>query len=310
MPSNSTGCVFMTEPSGFGFNEETASSNVFQQQQENLDSAHTRIKALEEFHHMADVLRSHDVQVIVGKTGSGLTLPDAVFPNNWVSFLPGGQVVIFPMMSPVRRLEKSMTMVNQAAAESGYRIRRLTDMSYFEQEGKFLEGTGSMVLDHISKKAYACLSPRTHEDVLKEFCRQTGYEPVVFQAYNPSRIPIYHTNVILTLATGLAVICAECITDPIEQSGILHQLNRDQFRIIQLTFKQVEAFAGNMLEIQNRKGESLLIMSRSALKSLTKGQLMELGKQHQLVPVPVPVIEKTGGGSVRCMMAEVFNGNY
>lgn len=295
--------LLMVRPSNFGFNEETSASNRFQT---NGGEFAERIRqlALEEFDEMVALLRANHIVVEVYADKPDPITPDSVFPNNWVSFHESGKVVLYPMMAPNRRLERRTDIVDDLS--ENYRIKNIADLSYFETEGLFLEGTGSMVLDRINSKAYACLSPRTSLDVLQKFGQELGYELQSFLAVDESGVPIYHTNVIMSLGETVAVVCLEAIADLQERAALVQSLKKSKRVIVEISFQQVKSFAGNMLFVRNNKGESLVILSVAALASLTNEQLVTLEDYVKLVPVKLPTIETYGGGSARCMMAELF----
>jgi len=297
--------LLMVEPSTFGYNAETASSNFFQQNSSAGDGL-LRKNAIKEFEMLVEKIRFAGVTVFVKRHPIENILPDGVFPNNWISFLPGGTVVIYPMMNESRRKEKDKELIYEVATASGYKVNRVIDLSYFEKHGKFLEGTGSMVIDYANRISYASLSPRTSEEVFKVFCSETGYDGVVFQANDRTGRPVYHTNVILTITEKCAIICLEAVSDTNMRQLLLDRFSESGHMVIPISMYQVESFAGNMLEIANPEGKSFLVMSEAAFKSLTSQQLNILEERHMLIHSPIQTIETTGGGSVRCMMAEIF----
>lgn len=294
----------MIRPTRFGFNEETAASNAFQN---GRFAAQTKTvaqeSALQEFDEMVVHLRSAGVDVIVIDDTPEPHTPDSIFPNNWVSFHYNGSVILYPMQAENRRLERRQDVLDQLAEH--FFINRVIDLTGFEQQGKYLEGTGSMVLDRRYKIAYACLSPRTHEEVLDEFALQMNYEIVRFNAVDETGQPIYHTNVMLCIADQFALICLEAIPDLDERLLVRNSLELSGRQIIEITLDQMKRFAGNMLQVKNQRGASLLVMSTTAYESLTHWQIDSLNDHCELLHVDLPIIEGHGGGSARCMMAEI-----
>lgn len=293
--------LLMIRPVNFGFNEQTSGSNAFQ----NKDTEQQLVqqKALQEFDGFVEVLRSNGVNVIVVNDTPEPHTPDAIFPNNWVSFHSNGDVLLYPMQAENRRLERREDIIRQLKEQ--FNVNHIIDLSRFELEGKFLEGTGSMVLDRENRLAYACLSPRTDADVLYEFCKTEDYTPVLFHAYDESGQAIYHTNVLMCMAERFVVICLDTITDKDERATVVASFFQTQKNIFDISFAQMNHFAGNMLEVFNAGGESLLVMSASAYHSLSPQQISTLQQFSRLVYADIPIIERNGGGSARCMMAEV-----
>ncbi len=289
----------MIRPAGFAFNPETAESNSFQDR--SAQSNDTQLKALAEFDGFVETLRGHGVQVwVVEDTGEPHT-PDAIFPNNWFSLHDDSRMALYPMQAENRRLERRADIAHHLGEV--FTMHDIVDLTAFEKEGKFLEGTGSMVLDREHKICYACLSPRTHQDVLKQFCDEFGYTLVDFHATDRNGGLIYHTNVVMCVGEKFIVICMECIKDETECEKIRKTASQT---IIEISLEQLEHFAGNMLEVVNDKGEHLLVMSEQAHKSLTASQVSELEQFAKIVSAPLYTIESNGGGSARCMMAEIF----
>jgi len=235
--------------------------------------------------------------------------PDSIFPNNWVSFHEDGQVIIYPIFAENRRQEKRQDILDQLITENNFHVSNTTDYSYFEKESIFLEGTGSMILDRENSIVYAAISDRMHLDALKLYCLNMGFEAVVFnamQSVDNRRVPIYHTNVMMCLGSTFAVICLDCIDDKQEQVSISNKLSETKKEIIPISEEQISQFAGNMLEVRNEENERLLVMSSSAYKSLNTFQLKSLEKHCRIIHSDISTIERLGGGSARCMMAEVF----
>lgn len=294
--------LLMIRPARFGFNEQTAASNAFQHReaQQHNDVAD---KAMLEFDAFVELLRSKGVAVIVVNDTPEPHTPDAVFPNNWVSFHNNGDVFLYPMQAENRRLERREDIINQL--EDTFRIKHIIDLSRFELQNKFLEGTGSMVLNRDDKIAYACLSPRTNPEVLEEFCRQAGYRPIVFRAFDQQQQAVYHTNVMMCIADRYVIICLDCITDKQERQAVVASFFQTGKDIFDISFEQMNQFAGNMLEVFNSDGESLIVMSGSAYRSLSDRQIATIQQFSRIIKSDIPAIEQNGGGSVRCMMAEV-----
>lgn len=291
----------MVRPAAFGFNQQTAVNNAFQV---DTQTVHLQQLALQEFDDFVTLLRSNKVGVYVIEDSAEPRTPDAVFPNNWLSFHPHHQLFLYPMFAPNRRLERKPGAIDQIKKQFG--IRDLIDLSAFEKDEQFLEGTGSMVLDRVRKIAYACLSPRTCLPVLDEFCNRTGYQPVWFQATDSNGTPIYHTNVMMCVATQYVVICMESIRDTQQKQHVRETILVTGKVIIDISLKQVQHFAGNLLQVQNREGEFILIMSSQAYRALLPRQLEQLESYNSILHTPLYNIEKAGGGSARCMIAEVF----
>lgn len=290
----------MIRPVKFGFNEQTAGSNAFQakQQSDNIED-----NALIEFNNFANLLRQNDVDVIVIEDTPEPHTPDSIFPNNWVSFHNDGNIFLYPMQAENRRLERREDIISDL--EDRFKVHHIVDMSRYEHEGKFLEGTGSMVLDRVNKIAYACISPRTDKEVLTVFCEQAGYKAICFDAIDAHGKAIYHTNVLMCIGNHFAVICLNSIANPHERVVVTESLKSTQKEIIDISFEQMNQFAGNMLELRNKKGEPLIVMSQNAFKSLTERQKTTLEKHGKLVYSDINTIEVNGGGSARCMIAEV-----
>ncbi|WP_448699495.1 citrulline utilization hydrolase CtlX [Mucilaginibacter sp. AW1-3] len=293
--------VLMIRPVRFGFNEQTAGSNAFQQQ--GIDQQNVQQKALHEFDALVAALQDNGISVIVIDDTPEPHTPDSIFPNNWVSFHENGQVFLYPMQAENRRLERREDIVREL--EDNFNIDQIEDLSYFESKKQFLEGTGSMVLDRENKIAYACLSPRTDPEVLAEFCEESGYRAVEFHAVDGKGKAIYHTNVLMCMGEKFVVICLDSITDEEERTLLIDSFTITGKEIIEITLEQMNAFAGNMLELENDKGEHLLVMSASAYHSLTTQQITHLEKYCKLVYADLNTIETNGGGSARCMIAEV-----
>jgi len=302
--SQSTSVVLMVRPSHFLSNPETAGSNVFQVRHgaEAADNA----RALAEFDGLAEALRGAGVEVVLIEDTDEPVKPDAVFPNNWVSFHSDGRVVLYPMMAPSRRLERRPDVLEHMRTGLGFDVREILDLSEHEVSQQFLEGTGSMVLDREHRLAYACLSPRTHLQAAADFAQRMGYEMVLFEAVDAQGNAIYHTNVMMCVGTRLAVVCAEAISGEDVRAAVLRRLSETGHELVVISLDQMNAFAGNMLEVRGHAGEGRLLMSARACASLSPDQVTTIRKYLEPLVVPVPYIEDCAGGSVRCMVAEVF----
>lgn len=302
-----TNTILMIRPLHFRANEDTVADNYFQK---NIDMPQAELleRAQNEFDTFVKKLREVGIQVIVVNASSEVDIPDAHFPNNWVSFHENGTVGIYPMLAPSRRLERSDEVLNILEA-NGFQINNIVDYTAAEEEEIFLEGTGSMILDRVNRKAYAALSQRTNEDLFIEFCEDFEYTPIVFKANQEIEgklLAIYHTNVMMCVGTDLAVICAASITDKKERKHVMKQLKEDSKEIIDITVEQISQFAGNMLELNGMGNQSYLVMSTTAFKSLRKDQIDKIEKHCKILHSDLATIEVCGGGSARCMMAEVF----
>lgn len=293
----------MVRPAAFGFNEETATNNYFQSNP-GLSKEQVQRKALGEFDNMVQTLRSHDINVVVIEDCKEPPKPDAIFPNNWLSTSPGGLVSVFPMYAPSRRIEKRDEILEQIAA--AFVVKDVQDWSEYEAEGRFLEGTGSMVVDYDNQMIYACASERTSLPVLEKYAARNGFQAIVFLATDRNGMPVYHTNVVMALGEGFCVLCEEAIDEEWELIAVRQLLESTNHAIIPITRDQMHCFAGNMLQVKNSKGEKFLILSQAAYGSLKKEQKQMLEAYSTLLPISVPTIEEVEGGSVRCMMAEIF----
>ncbi|WP_211166272.1 citrulline utilization hydrolase CtlX [Mucilaginibacter robiniae] len=300
--SQSTSTLLMIRPASFGFNEQTAASNAFQNK--DAEQQHVQHKALQEFDAFVQLLRDNQVDVIVINDTEEPAKPDAVFPNNWVTFHENGDVLLYPIQAENRRWERREDLIRKL--EDQYHINHTIDLSRFELQNKFLEGTGSMVLDRENKIAYACLSPRTHTEVLDTFCQHLKYTAVTFNATDAKQQPIYHTNVMMCVGSSYVVICLESVTDSSEKENLVNSFQNTDKQIIEISLAQMSQFAGNMLEVQNQFGENILVMSNTALEALTPEQKQALEQHVKILSTNLETIESNGGGSARCMMAEVF----
>lgn len=303
MPAQTTDTILMIRPVSFGFNAETAESNAFQQQLA-LSQAEIQEKVLAEFDAFVSKLREKGVNVEVIEDTVSPPKPDAVFPNNWVSFHPDGTVYLYPMCTPNRRAERRTDIIE--SLKSRYQIQTVKDLSPAETENRILEGTGSMVFDHLNQKVYACLSPRTEKSLLVEYAGMIGYEPVIFTSLDGNGGEIYHTNVVMCMGEGFAVICLDTIRDATERKLVEDTLKNTGNEIIDITIEQMNHFSGNMLQVKNTEGKTFLVMSQSAFDALTETQRANLNRLTEILPVAIPTIETIGGGSARCMMAEIY----
>jgi hypothetical protein len=301
--------VLMIRPAAFGYNAETAVTNTFQHQDAS-DPAATAQLARAEFEQLAHALKSEGVQVIALDDTAAPPKPDAAFPNNWVSFHACGTVVLYPMQSASRRAERRQDVVEAVVKASGFKLVHLLDLTHYEAQGKFLEGTGSLVLDHIGRVAYACASARTHPEVVADWASELDYEPVIFQAADAGGMPLYHTNVLMCIGARAVVIGSEAIAAS-DRERVLARLSASGREIIEVGRAGIGQFAGNMLELASwdeALGDCrVLVMSQSARRVLKPEAFTQLsGCTDAVLTVPVPTIERVGGGSVRCMIAEVF----
>ncbi|WP_074408987.1 citrulline utilization hydrolase CtlX [Aquimarina megaterium] len=297
----------MIRPVQFRMNEQTAVNNYYQETA-GIDIETANIKAQQEFNQFVKVLREAGVHVIVIDDDPQNDTPDSIFPNNWVSFHENGDVGLYPMFAVNRRKERRPEVLDQLEA-SGFEISNIIDYTDAEDEGVFLEGTGSLVLDRVNRKAYCALSPRADEDLFIEFCEDFEYTPVIFTAYqtvNEKRLPIYHTNVMMGIGETVAVVCLESIDDKKERKNLVNHLKNDGKEIIAITENQVNNFAGNMLQVVGLGDKRYIVMSSTAFKSLTKDQITRVEKHCAILHSDLNTIETLGGGSARCMMAEVF----
>ena len=293
----------MVRPANFGPNPETAESNAFQNPASVEDLAAIRSRAVAEFDMAVATLRKAGVKVVVVQDEFRQERTDAVFPNNWISMHNDGRVFLYPMQSPARRTERRQEVWK--ALEKEFQLGEVCDLSASEQRGAFLEGTGSMVLDYQHKVVYACRSVRTSEELAREQAERLGFRLVMFDAADRHGKPVYHTNVLMCLGTAFCVICLECIPEGVEKSRLTGMLSSSGYMIVDISFRQMEKFAGNMLEIQTGYGKPALVMSQTAFNALTVTQVNILKKYVNLIAIEIPVIEKYGGGSARCMMAGI-----
>lgn len=303
-----TNTILMIRPLHFCMNEETAVNNYFQQQDEELDDFSVLQIAQREFDGFVSALKDKGVNVIVAEDRTEIRTPDSIFPNNWISFHSNGDVAIYPMYAVNRRLERRDDVL-EMIEEKGFKIDRVIDLTEAEDQHVYLEGTGSILLDRENSVAYCALSERSNEELFFEFCEIFGYKPLSFSAFqtvNGERKPIYHTNVLLTIGESFAVICPDSIDNEQERQRVIRSLQRNEKEIVLISENQLEHFAGNMLQVIGANEERYLVMSKTAYDSLTSEQIIVLKNHTKILVVEIPTIERLGGGSARCMMAEVF----
>ena len=305
MRRQTTRHLLMVRPANFAFNEETAANNAFQSRDQRLTPAEMRENALLEFDGFVQKLRDAGVNVVVADDSPEPVKPDAVFPNNWVSFHQEGYIVTYPMFAPTRRRERSEAVLD-AVRQAGFTIGEHRHMEGSEAENRFLEGTGSIIFDHQHRLAYACLSPRTDAGLLDDLCKSIGYEAVVFHSVDEQGQDIYHTNVMMALGETFVVICLDSVRDP-QERAMLEQKFRDTGKVVvAISLAQMNSFAGNMLQVRNDREETILVMSEQAYRALLPEQVAVLESHTRLLWADIRTIETYGGGSARCMMAEVF----
>lgn len=300
-----TDTVLMIEPIAFGYNAETAENNYFQIEQQGAD---IQSKALAEFKILVEKLKSKGINVITIKDTIDPHTPDSIFPNNWVSFHNDGKVVLYPMFASNRRVERREDII-ESIKNQGFEVAEIDDWSLPEIQGHYLEGTGSMIFDHDNKIAYGSVSLRLDENLFREFCEKYGFTPIVFHSFQTvgdERLPIYHTNVMMCVADQFVVICLDCIDDETERTHVAETIKSSGKEIIEISEAQMQQFAGNMLQVQNQAGEKFLVMSQTAYQSLNENQISNIEKYCEIIYSDLNTIEVNGGGSARCMLAEVF----
>ena len=295
----------MIRPASFGFNEETAGTNVFQRRIEGVSRDELQERAVSEFDALVDEIRRAGVEVIVVEDLPEPQTPDAVFPNNWISFHEDGTVILYPMYASSRRLERRSDVLEILKTDHGFRVTRVVDLTHHEQQERFLEGTGSIVFDHVERCGYANLSARTNPEILQEVTRMLGYDRVLFNASNEAGNAVYHTNVVMSIGRGFVVIAAEAIRDIVERKTVLENLGATGRRMVLIDCEQMERFAGNVLEVETGEGDNVLVMSAVAYDAFLPDQIETLEECARIVTAPIATIETVGGGSVRCMIAEV-----
>lgn len=302
--SQAPSALLMVRPNAFGFNPQTADTNAFQQHASD-DSLLVHETALREFDTMVDVLRSNDIEVVVIEDSALPRKPDAVFPNNWISFHHDGSVVLYPMLAENRRAERTNPVLDTVRQQ--FRILDAVDLTGYEKQNKFLEGTGSIVFDYVNKIAYASRSARTDETVLAELATKLGFKTVVFDAVDEQGQAIYHTNVLMCIGAKFVILCLDAIPGDEDHEKLLNSFATTGHKVIAISFNQMKQFAGNMLEVLSKSGELFVLLSQRAYQTLLPGQLNALSSFAEPLPIAIPTIEDRGGGSVRCMVAGIFN---
>lgn len=298
--------VMMVRPDSFDYNPETAVTNAFQQAPETNPLQEIRSQAFIEYNGLVSALKATGVEVIEFTSSEGDSSPDAVFPNNWVSFHPNGKVILYPMQAPSRRRERRLEFITELEKKHAFKITEIVDLSHYEEQEVFLEGTGSLVIDYRNRVVYSNHSPRTYEVLVREVAELLGLRACLFHAVDDQGQDIYHTNVMMCIGEHFTVICLEAIEDAEERQRIVRELEDTGHELISISRHQMNQFAGNMMELRNASGESLLVMSQSAFESLEEHQVKQLQRYSRLVYSPVATIEKYGGGSVRCMLAGIY----
>ena len=297
--------ILMIEPVSFNYNDETALNNYFQKNDANFSKSQIQKKALEEFNNFVKLLRSKQVNVHVIKDTIHPLTPDSIFPNNWISFHSNGEVLLYPMFANNRRLERRRDIIKKLQNE--YFVSEVKSLVHYEDKSIFLEGTGSMILDRTNKICYASISLRTNKSIVLDFCDQLNYKPVLFNSFqhvDGKRLPIYHTNVMMCVASDFAIVCLDAIDSQDEKNSVINSLITTNKEIIQISELQANKFAGNMLQVQGDK--KYLIMSESAFNTLSEKQIQKIESYCSILYSDLKTIEKFGGGSARCMMAEIF----
>jgi hypothetical protein len=294
----------MVRPASFRFNPQTAGSNAFQRRPHTPADIEAQGLALGEFDGLATALQRTGVEVLIAPDSSQPEKPDAIFPNNWVSFHFDGTVTLYPMLALNRRSERREDILEQVVRQGHFHVSRTVDLSHREAEGKFLEGTGSLVLDRVHRVAYASLSPRTDLDVLGEFAQLLDYELVTFEGRDGAGQPVYHTNVIMAIGSRFAVVCGEAIAHPQHREAVFSKLQAAGHDVVDISLRQMQEFAGNLLELETAGGR-VIALSTTGWRSMGSAQRRILESHADLVPVNIPTIEQIGGGGVRCMLAEV-----
>lgn len=296
--------VLMIRPASFQYNEQTALTNDYQQKP-TLSNKEANEKAQEEFDGFVGLLEQNEVNVWVVEDSEEPAKPDAIFPNNWISMHQNGDIYLYPMKTPNRSAERDPEIIE--FIKDNFEVNEVYDWSKYEKDGIALEGTGSMIFDHIHNKTYACISPRTDEKLLRKFCKEIGYDPIIFHSYKSNGEPQYHTNVVMNIGEDFAIICLESITNKAERFEVKKSLEEDGFDIVDISQEQLEKhFLGNALQIYNENGLPFLVMSERAYKSLEPSQLSQIEAHTEIIAAPIYFIEEVGGGSARCMLAEIF----
>lgn len=299
----STNSILLVRPSNFIFNIETAANNAFQNNIKENNESITE-KVLYEFENFRESLSAKGIDVTTINDTENPIKPDSIFPNNWISFHADGTIILYPMFAENRRTERRLDIVE--TIKEKFIVKNIIDFSIYENENKFLEGTGSIVFDHLHKIAYACLSPRTNKEIFIKLCKVIDYKPIYFTACDEAGQEIYHTNVMMCIAEKIVVICTESIIDENEKSKVVQSFENTEHEIIDISFAQMNCFLGNMLALKTNSEKKILVMSQSAYTCLSVNQKSIIEKYYELFPLAIPTIETIGGGSVRCMIAEIF----
>ncbi|MEM0939511.1 MAG: arginine deiminase-related protein [Bacteroidota bacterium] len=303
-----TDSIFMVRPVHFYRNDQTAINNYFQQEaDQEMDRSEIQMRALEEFDLFVNELRLNKIHVEIFEDTALNDTPDSIFPNNWLTMHDDGVILTYPMFAENRRKERRQDIIDQLKRE--FFVHQVRSFAEWETKNKFLEGTGSLILDRPNRIVYAAISDRTSPDVLENFCETVGYTSIQFNAMQTvegKRLPIYHTNVMMSVGENFAVVCLECIDDPVERARVDFNLRKTGKQVIDISEKQVGCFAGNILQVRNANGKAIIVMSEAAYDSYTPKQIKALEKHGFILSSPIPAIEKYGGGGVRCMMAEIF----
>lgn len=304
MPNQATNRILMVRPAHFGFNKETAKNNAFQNKSIADKLKQPNEKARAEFDKFVKKLRKVGVIVDVWEDRASTVKPDAIFPNNWISFHQDQTIGLYPMNAPSRRKERDPKLISWL--KDSFQLEKVVDFTAYEKEDIYLEGTGSLILDRVNKVAYACLSPRTDDVLMDRFCDRFGYKKMIFNAVDQNSMDIYHTNVMMAMGDTFVVICKDSITNTQEWTGLEKQFKKNKKDIVKISWKQMNQFAGNMLLLRDDQNKNVIVMSTRAHKSLSPDQIKQLSKHGQILHSDIRTIENLGGGSVRCMMAEVF----
>ena len=295
--------ILMIKPSSFGFNNDTSGDNYFQKQINHLSQSEIRLKAVKEFENMCSILKKNGINIIVFENDENKKLTDDVFPNNWISF-HGNKYIIHSMYAKSRRGEKNKSFI-KTLSNHNFNYTLLNDYTNYEIEDVFLEGTGSVVLDRVNKYAYCSISKRSNVDLFKLFCDDIGYKPISFKSYDSRGDLIYHTNVMMSIGDDFALVCFESINNKNEKILVKESLEKSGRKIVEITLSQVDCFAGNLIQLGDKKNK-IIVISELAYSSLNNDQKNILSAESKIVNIPIPTIQKCGGGSVRCMIAELI----
>jgi hypothetical protein len=295
--------ILMVRPESFGFNQQTLSSNPFQQLP-GMRVESVVQNAIKEFNNMVDLLGAHEIHVQVFDDTTIVEKPDAVFPNNWITLHPDGRIIIYPMMALNRRVERRVDIIE--SLRKNFVVTEIIDLSHEESNRRYLEGTGSLVLDYVNKIIYASRSERTNEELVHKVAQILDYRAVVFNAVDQKGLPVYHTNVVMGIGTRFVVICLDAIHSEDDQERLLSSFAATGHKVVAISYQQMLSFAGNLIEVRNRKEEPFVLLSYRAFHSLLPGQIDAISRYAEMIPIPIDTIERQGGGSVRCMVA----GNY